>query len=59
MISAGTNDLLSVYLATNRSNGIGMEVYENHLMAHVANYTQVHISIAKLAFGISVICNNL
>jgi len=60
VISSGTNDLLSVYLATNRSNAISMELYENHLIAHVANYTQVHISIVKLAFGISVIiCNNL
>jgi hypothetical protein len=56
VISTGTNDLLSVYLASNRSNAISMELYENHLTAHVANYTQVlHISIVKLAFGMSVI----
>lgn len=43
VISTGTNDMLSVYLASsNQSNSaISMEMYENHLIARVANYTQV------------------
>ncbi|KAG0512304.1 hypothetical protein BDA96_10G001800 [Sorghum bicolor] len=50
VISSGTNDLLSVYLATNRSNAISMELYENHLIAHVANYTQAMIMLGGRRF---------
>ncbi|KAL6606436.1 hypothetical protein ACP70R_042089 [Stipagrostis hirtigluma subsp. patula] len=41
IISTGTNDMLSVYLASNRSRAISTAVYENYLIARVANYTQV------------------
>nr|ACF84513.1 unknown [Zea mays] len=50
VISTGTNDLLSVYLASNRSNAISMELYENHLTAHVANYTQAMIMLGGRRF---------
>ena len=55
MISSGTNDMLSVYLASNRSNAISMEMYENHLITRVANYTQVRISLFEQASGIYVL----
>ncbi|XP_062229958.1 GDSL esterase/lipase At5g45950-like [Phragmites australis] len=41
IISTGTNDMLSIYLASNQSSAISTAVYENYLIAHVANYTQV------------------
>ncbi|CAN6179802.1 unnamed protein product [Urochloa humidicola] len=50
VISTGTNDMLSVYLATNRSNAINMEMYENHLIARVANYTQAMIMLGGRRF---------
>ena len=55
VISSGTNDMLSVYLASNRSNAISMEMYENHLITRVANYTQVRISLFEQASGIYVL----
>lgn len=57
MISTGTNDILSVYLASNRSNAISMDMYENHLIARVANHTQVSISLSNrhLRYLLSVI----
>ncbi|PVH48563.1 hypothetical protein PAHAL_4G358500 [Panicum hallii] len=50
VISSGTNDMLSVYIASNRSNAISMEMYENHLIAHVANYTQAMIMLGGRRF---------
>ncbi|RCV19765.1 hypothetical protein SETIT_4G002000v2 [Setaria italica] len=50
VISAGTNDLLSVYLASNRSNAISMDMYENHLIARVANHTQAMIMLGGRRF---------
>ncbi|XBI77553.1 hypothetical protein VPH35_070633 [Triticum aestivum] len=42
IISAGTNDMLLNYIASNRSAGpIAMLRYENHLIARLGNYTQV------------------
>ncbi|GJN29964.1 hypothetical protein PR202_gb18234 [Eleusine coracana subsp. coracana] len=41
IISTGTNDMLSAYLASNRSTAINTAAYENYLIARVANYTQV------------------
>ncbi|XP_062179107.1 GDSL esterase/lipase At5g45950-like [Phragmites australis] len=41
VISTGTNDMLNIYLASNRSTAISTAVYENYLIARVANYTQV------------------
>ncbi|KAF8775849.1 hypothetical protein HU200_004242 [Digitaria exilis] len=52
VISTGTNDMLSVYLASsNQSNSaISMEMYENHLIARVANYTQAMIMLGGRRF---------
>ncbi|KAF7092500.1 hypothetical protein CFC21_094976 [Triticum aestivum] len=42
IISAGTNDMLLNFIASNRSAGpIAMLRYENHLIARLGNYTQV------------------
>ncbi|KAM0920536.1 hypothetical protein ACQ4PT_007480 [Festuca glaucescens] len=42
VISAGTNDMLLNYIASNRSAGpIGMLRYENNLISRLGNYTQV------------------
>lgn len=41
VISTGTNDMLSAYLASNRSSAISTAAYENYLIARVANFTQV------------------
>ncbi|VAI00139.1 unnamed protein product [Triticum turgidum subsp. durum] len=42
IISAGTNDMLLNYIASNRSAGpIAMLRYKNHLIARLSNYTQV------------------
>ncbi|TVU12948.1 hypothetical protein EJB05_46615 [Eragrostis curvula] len=41
VISTGTNDMLSAYLASNRSSAISTTAYENYLITRVANYTQV------------------
>ncbi|XP_037425060.1 GDSL esterase/lipase At5g45950-like [Triticum dicoccoides] len=42
IISAGTNDMLLNYIASNRSAGpVAMLRYENHLIARLGNYTQV------------------
>jgi hypothetical protein len=47
VVSTGTNDMLSVYLAAannNRSSAIvSTEAYENYLISRVANYTQVYV----------------
>uniref|UniRef100_A0ACD5XRR0 Uncharacterized protein n=1 Tax=Avena sativa TaxID=4498 RepID=A0ACD5XRR0_AVESA len=42
IISAGTNDMLLNYIASNRSAGpIGMLRYENNLITRLGNYTQM------------------
>lgn len=43
VISAGTNDLLLNYIASNQSaaGSIGMLHYENYLIGRLTNYTQV------------------
>ncbi|WVZ82984.1 hypothetical protein U9M48_030179 [Paspalum notatum var. saurae] len=61
VISSGTNDMLSLYLAsTNRSSSSNnaaasssiqdMDTYENHLIARVANYTQAMILLGARRF---------
>ncbi|KAJ1257499.1 hypothetical protein BS78_10G001300 [Paspalum vaginatum] len=52
VISSGTNDMLSLYLASssNRSSVVDMDTYENHLIARVANYTQAMILLGARRF---------
>ena len=45
VISAGTNDMLLNYIASNQSAGaIGMLRYENNLISRLGNYTQVRMN---------------